>query len=208
MKCWTVGVHCGEAAAQWFGNRAARYNRLAGSMVTQLFRALTRMKAIDIPSIADLPVLVNSLAVEGVARVSLPEQRASLPAPNPTVPFWAASPDDNPLAKEGSQGDLTTDADLCIIGSGITGVGAAYHLSKLAQSSANRKPFKAVILEARDFCECYNRARSRSVLCSCMVFGRLRCYWFVGFFLLPALKMRIRHRTERWPSYSCSLQQV
>ncbi|KAK0196901.1 FAD dependent oxidoreductase-domain-containing protein [Armillaria mellea] len=71
--------------------------------------------------------------------------RASLPAVNPTRSFWIDTPDANPLGNEGSTGTLTRDADICIIGSGITGVSAAYHL--LENSSLN-----VVILEARDFC--------------------------------------------------------
>jgi glycine/D-amino acid oxidase-like deaminating enzyme len=51
---------------------------------------------------------------------------------------------------------LTEDADICIIGSGITGVSAAYHLAKqlepkIAGNDVNLVR-KVVILEARDFC--------------------------------------------------------
>ncbi|KAF8880122.1 FAD dependent oxidoreductase-domain-containing protein [Mucidula mucida] len=70
---------------------------------------------------------------------------SSLPVANPTKSFWIDSPGANPLAKEGSVGDLTVEADVCIIGSGITGISAAYHLSKKAG-------LKVVVLEARDFC--------------------------------------------------------
>lgn len=81
---------------------------------------------------------------------------AGLPSPNPTHSFWAnSSPDANPLAREGSIGLLATDADVCIIGSGITGVGVAYHLSELIQANVeHQSPLKVVILEARDFCAC------------------------------------------------------
>jgi len=78
---------------------------------------------------------------------------ASLPVPNPTRSFWIDTPGANPLAKEGSEGLLTEDADICIIGSGITGISAAYHLSKsFAATNSINAPVKAVILEARDFC--------------------------------------------------------
>ncbi|KAJ6614137.1 FAD dependent oxidoreductase-domain-containing protein [Mycena sp. CBHHK59/15] len=46
---------------------------------------------------------------------------ADLPVSNPTHSFWINSPGANPLAGEGSTGDLTDEADVCIIGSGITG---------------------------------------------------------------------------------------
>lgn len=48
---------------------------------------------------------------------------ANLPVPNPSKSFWIdSSPDANPLRAEGSTGSLTDDADVCIIGSGITGM--------------------------------------------------------------------------------------
>ena len=52
---------------------------------------------------------------------------AALPSPNPTRSFWVnSSLDANSFAREGTSGLLTTDADMCIIGSGITGVSMAY----------------------------------------------------------------------------------
>lgn len=80
---------------------------------------------------------------------SLPRP-SDLPAPHPSKSFWThGTPDCNPLAHEGCEGELTSEADICIIGSGITGVSCAYHLSRLSPSD---KPLKVVILEARDFC--------------------------------------------------------
>lgn len=71
-----------------------------------------------------------------------------LPIANPTSSFWL-TPDNNPLLKHNSQGHLSiSEADVCIIGSGITGVSAAYHLSKMGMGDKKR----VVILEARDFC--------------------------------------------------------
>lgn len=80
---------------------------------------------------------------------------ASLPSANPTRSFWIhSSPDANPWAREGSDGPLTTDADICVIGSGITGVGVAYHLSEAVEtlSTLDESPLRVVILEAREFC--------------------------------------------------------
>ena len=71
-----------------------------------------------------------------------------LPVPNPTHSFWIDSPHANPLAKEGSSGLLTKDADVCIIGAGLTGVSSAYHLARNLGTGKT-----VVILEARDFCE-------------------------------------------------------
>lgn len=70
-----------------------------------------------------------------------------LPVPNATKSFWINTPGANPLANEGSHGQLTQEADVCIIGSGISGVSAAYHLSK------SELPLSVVILEAREFCQ-------------------------------------------------------
>ncbi|KZV89989.1 FAD dependent oxidoreductase [Exidia glandulosa HHB12029] len=76
-------------------------------------------------------------------------RQTSLPVPNPTKSFWIdSSPDANPLAAEGSTGALTADADIAIIGSGITGVAAAYNLAKGLQGQR----VKIVLLDARDFC--------------------------------------------------------
>jgi hypothetical protein len=78
----------------------------------------------------------------------------SFPVSNATRSFWLnAAPGVNPLARAGSTGTLTSDADICIIGSGMTGVSVAYHLSKLLGNNATlRDAPSIVILEARDFC--------------------------------------------------------
>ena len=101
-----------------------------------------------------LPVPLNVLAAQQTAFELLPDHDpAGLPVANPTKSFWINSANANPLAKEGSVGDLTIDADVCIIGSGVTGVSAAYHLSKAIKARGDTTPqFKAVILDARDFC--------------------------------------------------------
>jgi hypothetical protein len=101
---------------------------------------------------------------------------SSLPVDNPTKPFWQYpgltrdypvdtenDPDGNkaanPLSHEGSGGSetLTNDADLVIIGSGITGVTVAYELSKKIREDESWKSkgtkFRVVIVEARDFCK-------------------------------------------------------
>ena len=82
---------------------------------------------------------------------------ASLPVSNPTRPFWLDPPEVNVLAKEGSTGELTQDADVCIIGSGITGISAAYHLVNRMKDGGldltTKGHIKIVVLEARDFCE-------------------------------------------------------
>lgn len=78
----------------------------------------------------------------------------SLPISNATRSFWIdGAPGVNPLARAGSTGPLTADADICVIGSGITGVSVAYHLSKLFGNNAtSQDAISVVVLEARDFC--------------------------------------------------------
>lgn len=105
----------------------------------------------------NLPVPLNVLDEHAVAiNGEPPQRRTPLPVPNSTRSFWFTSPDVTPAPTEGSEGPLPQDADICIIGSGITGVSAAYHLaSGLTKSSAatRDKPLEVVILEAREFCE-------------------------------------------------------
>jgi len=78
----------------------------------------------------------------------------SFPVSNATRSFWLdGAPGVNPLARAGSAGPLTADADICVIGSGITGVSVAYHISKLFENNATSKgALSVVVLEARDFC--------------------------------------------------------
>lgn len=102
---------------------------------------------------ATLSVPVNVYANHQILadKITSKTHVSNLPSVNPTRSFWIDTPNANPLAAEGSTGPLTTDADICIIGSGITGISAAYHLSKMV--SATDQPLKVVVLEARDFCE-------------------------------------------------------
>lgn len=101
------------------------------------------------------PVPLNSDAAVFAAFDDSLSQPAPLPVPNPTKSFWLDSDDSaNPLARAGSTGPLPQSADIVIIGSGITGCSAAYHLSQLLQATEGQlNPVTAVILEARDFCE-------------------------------------------------------
>lgn len=90
---------------------------------------------------------------------------SSLPVPNGTESFWTRylDKDHKPSLDHGSKGPLTNDADICIIGSGITGVSAAYHLSKIVEREreATKTPLNVVILEARDFCKFFVSDKGR-----------------------------------------------
>jgi len=87
-----------------------------------------------------------------IKTLSVPEHLQSiLPAPNPTQPFWLDIDDpEYDLAKAGAAGSLNTDADICIIGSGSSGISAAYHLSRLLKGAPSKTSI--VMLEGRDFC--------------------------------------------------------
>lgn len=130
-------------------------------------------------AMSTLPLILNVLA-EDQAAIELPVQSApaSLPVSNPTKSFWIDTPGANPLAKEGSDGALTHDADICIIGSGITGVSAAYHISRLLseQGGDSGKDMKITILEARDFCkQCFADIISvHAILTNCRQAPELR----------------------------------
>ncbi|KAJ7736535.1 FAD dependent oxidoreductase-domain-containing protein [Mycena maculata] len=125
-----------------------------------------------------VPSTLDSQAVFGA-----PSSPADLPHLNPTHSFWThGSPDANPLAGTGSTGELTEAADVCIIGSGITGVSAAYHLANAVEHGTfplpeGKETLRAVVLEARDFC---SGATGRNG-------GNLTPYEFSGFRKAEAL---------------------
>ncbi|KAF5381711.1 hypothetical protein D9615_005571 [Tricholomella constricta] len=118
-------------------------------------QALLAAIVIQSPTMSSLSVPILQLdASQAILELPTLKAPAGLPVPNSTHSFWINTPGANPLAKEGSEGDLTLDADVCIIGAGITGVSAAYHLAKQlgARDDDDAPTVKAVILEARDFC--------------------------------------------------------
>ncbi|KZP00147.1 FAD dependent oxidoreductase [Calocera viscosa TUFC12733] len=110
------------------------------------------------PSAQELPLNLHTLAKTEEVFAKLPVPPAgpgtsSLPHPNPTHSFWTHStPDANPLAKEGSNAPLPPVVDVAIIGSGISGIGVAYHLAELLKKGQIRKPITIAVFEARDFC--------------------------------------------------------
>lgn len=102
--------------------------------------------------ICHLPLELDALDDDENTLRNSSRRTADLPTPNPSKSFWTdSSPGCNPLAREGSEGALTSEADVCIIGSGITGISCAYHLSRMSPSD---KPLKIAVLDARDFCKC------------------------------------------------------
>jgi hypothetical protein len=126
-----------------------------------LGQALLRVLSVSslLPAWSPFSTLFNTANIPAAVD---PDVSSRLPVANPTISYWTHGPngvhqhDANPLADYGSTGALTKDADVCIIGAGITGVSAAYHLSKMWPR--DRMPLKTVVLEARDFCT-FTRSR-------------------------------------------------
>lgn len=120
------------------------------SLLTYTLALLNLMPQVPRQTVLPIPLGVYSTDVEHFNDYTL--NRASpapLPVPNSTKSFWLHPQSVvNPLADEGSDGYLVQDADVCIIGSGITGVSSAYHLSREIPGK------KVVVLEAREFCSC------------------------------------------------------
>ncbi|KIP01827.1 hypothetical protein PHLGIDRAFT_131084 [Phlebiopsis gigantea 11061_1 CR5-6] len=81
-----------------------------------------------------------------------PNLPKAFPIANPTISFWQQDLNIKPSPTEGSEDPLPGDVDICVIGSGITGVSAAYHLAKRFAKEEPNKPITAAIFEAREFC--------------------------------------------------------
>lgn len=71
----------------------------------------------------------------------------NLPVPNPTASFWLTQP--HRLASYQSSDATPEECDIAIIGTGLAGVGTAYHL--LTQCESGPEP-KIVLFEARQAC--------------------------------------------------------
>lgn len=74
-------------------------------------------------------------------------ERATLPTPASSNSFWHSEPEDFLLGHRTTE-DLPTEADIVIVGSGITGTSAARYLTE--DERANGKSI--VVLEAREAC--------------------------------------------------------
>ncbi|KAJ6442432.1 FAD dependent oxidoreductase [Purpureocillium lavendulum] len=76
-----------------------------------------------------------------------------LPVPSPTAPYWLADPPHPALADMQSE-TLPREADVVIIGSGITAAAAAKSILEVSGSSSTSAapPVRVVVLEARQLC--------------------------------------------------------
>ena len=73
------------------------------------------------------------------------------PHPKPTLSFWLQGARSNPLIGHRTTDTLPSDADVIIIGAGMSGAATAYHILKDHDLTRGNLP-KVVILEAREAC--------------------------------------------------------
>jgi cation diffusion facilitator CzcD-associated flavoprotein CzcO len=76
-------------------------------------------------------------------------ERASIPTPDSTNSFWHSEPNEFLLGHRTTE-QLPEEADIVIVGSGITGTSAARYLSEDARAKGKR----IVVLDAREACWC------------------------------------------------------
>jgi len=76
---------------------------------------------------------------------------AGFPHPKPTLSFWLQGARNNPLIGHRTTETTPSNADVVIIGAGMSGVATAYHLFKEHDPLRGALP-KVVILEAREAC--------------------------------------------------------
>ena len=91
-----------------------------------------------------LPVPLNVRASHQAVLEALPTTRGrpTLPVANATESFWMRSRSPGevvwPAPAHGSEGPLTTtDADVCVVGAGMTGVSVAYHLGRMVAAAGD-----------------------------------------------------------------------
>ncbi|KAG9659312.1 FAD dependent oxidoreductase, partial [Aureobasidium melanogenum] len=72
------------------------------------------------------------------------------PVPNSTLSYWRSDP--HPIDSYCSSEKLPSECDIAIIGSGMTGVSTAYHLSRLHTADESGKKPSIVVLDARQVC--------------------------------------------------------
>lgn len=70
-----------------------------------------------------------------------------IPQLNASIPYWTIPL--SPIARQGHDVPLPSDADIVIIGSGITGTSVA---KALLEQDRGTEPLKIVMLDARDAC--------------------------------------------------------
>jgi hypothetical protein len=121
---------------------AAIYDSLyfpASWLITVTMGALLSKLRLSVAALRTLAATYEELARRA-------ERVAGLPVDNPSRPYWTIPL--SPIAKEGAHDQLPYQADVVIIGTGITGTSIARALLRTERPS----PIKVVMLEARDVC--------------------------------------------------------
>jgi hypothetical protein len=73
------------------------------------------------------------------------------PHPRPTLSFWLQGARNEPLIRHRTTQAIPSDADVVIIGAGMSGAATAYHLFKEHDPARGALP-EVVIIEAREAC--------------------------------------------------------
>ena len=73
------------------------------------------------------------------------------PHPKPSLSFWLQGTRNNPLIGHRTTKTIPTDADVVIVGAGMSGAATAYHLFEAHDTARGDLP-KVVVLEAREAC--------------------------------------------------------
>lgn len=95
--------------------------------------------------ISALYYIVKSAIQDYIALSDRISSSPGIPVQNSSVPFWTVP--NSPIAQHGADKELPEDADVVIIGSGITGASIAKTILENSES-----PIRVVMLEARDAC--------------------------------------------------------
>lgn len=113
-----------------------------------------------------------------MTREAIRSGQASLPSTNPTASFWHTQPSKLLLSHRTTE-HLPKEADVVIIGSGITGAFAAHYIDHHRAS----KGLNVVMLEAREACWGAT-GRVRGFLLSCIAFRYLLIVIHYSLFIL------------------------
>ncbi|UNI22197.1 hypothetical protein JDV02_008108 [Purpureocillium takamizusanense] len=131
---------------------------------------------------SDVAKAVTALVSKYNALLARASADPGLPVPHPTSPYWLVDPP-YPTLADMQSGTLPRDADLVIIGSGITAAAAAKSFlevsasaSASSSSSSSSSPPRVVVLEARQLCSGATGRNGGHIKCSPSAeFARMRC---------------------------------
>ncbi|GAA5902191.1 NAD(P)/FAD-dependent oxidoreductase [Sporobolomyces salmoneus] len=118
-------------------------------MLSYLWPSRLPFRSQPISTSASPPAFSASLLSQFPPSGSIPP--SSPPNPHPLNSFWTTN-FASPLLDEGRDEPLPEQADVVVIGSGLTGICAIDRLVEQLTTSAGKEEVKIVVLEARQFC--------------------------------------------------------